>query len=130
MNLDWDALERIEMTSWLLRPNDVMNYSIVIHGRQSKPNPEALLLARQAIEHVELFLSSARTLLGAFIKPSLLEDGISPDSFHFDDYGNSFWIYFNLVSDTTAHWKVRIVRLEADGCILDYRPQELARLEQ
>ncbi|MGD1980012.1 MAG: hypothetical protein PVJ98_11515 [Akkermansiaceae bacterium] len=129
MKFDWDSLEQIEMTRWLLPANRVFPYPVVIHGSRNQPNPQAQKLATEMMTCYEMFTGAARVHLEAFINPNIVEDGLIPDAFCFDDYGNSFQIHFNLESDQSAHWAVRFVRLTGDH-ITDFTPCELVRSEQ
>jgi hypothetical protein len=129
MNLDWSALERVEMTSWLLPSNHVFPYAVVIHGGQSRPNPDALALAKKIMEYYNMFTTSAEVHLRALVNPKIVEDGFDADAFHFSDYGNSFEIHLILAGDSSARWVVRFVRRGGDF-INDFSPCELTRTEQ
>ena len=129
MDLDWSALERIEMTSWLLPSNQVFPYSVVIHGGQGRPNPDAISLAKKIMKHFDMFTKSAEVHLRALVNPKIVEDGLEADAFHFSDYGNSFKIHLILAGDSSAHWVVRFVRRGGDF-INDFSPCELTRTEQ
>jgi hypothetical protein len=129
MDLDWSALERMEMTSWLLPANRIFPYSVVIHGGQDRPNPDAITLAKKIMEYYDMFTTSAEVHLRALVNPKILEDGMETEAFHFSDYGNSFEIHLILEGDSSAHWAVRFVRRGGDF-IGDYSPCELTRTEQ
>ena len=129
MNLDWSALERIEMSSWLLPANDVFSYSLVIHGAQGRPNPDAMTLAQKVIEHYDMFTKAASIHLHSLVNPKIVESGMEIDLFHFSDYGNSFKIHITLRDDLSARWLVRFIRRGGDY-ISDFSPCELTRTEQ
>ena len=128
MNIAWDTLEQVESALWKVPENSVISYNILIHGGYSTPNKAALNLADISLDHCDYFINLATDQLRSFLKPSITEEGIHPESFVFDDYGNSFWIYFNLLGDSSARWGVRFIRSGSDH-ITDHPPCEIRRSE-
>ncbi|MEO5912860.1 MAG: hypothetical protein ABIS50_01415 [Luteolibacter sp.] len=129
MQLDWSALECVEMTNWIVVPNKVFPYAVVIQGGRLRPNPDALNLAKRIMEHFDMFTKSATLHLRALVNPKIAEDGVEVDAFHFCEHGNAFEVYLILGGDPSARWTTRFVRRGGDS-INNFSPCELARTEQ